>query len=75
MTSGGSAGLAEDQVIRTVKGGILDEAKLYVDKLPTLTTVVIRPLSATDADLVNGEKKDETKKMQVDGPKLFTDAF
>jgi hypothetical protein len=75
LTVATSAGLAEDQVIRTIKGGILDEAKLYVDKLPTLTTVVIRPLSATDADLVNGDKKDETKKMQVDGPKMFTDEF
>ena len=75
LTLFGSVGLAEDQVIRTVKGGILDEAKLYVEKLPALTTVVILPLSATDADLVNGEKKDETKKMQVDGPKLFTDEF
>jgi hypothetical protein len=75
LTVATSAGLAEDQVIRTVKGGILDEAKLYVDKLPTVTTVVIRPLSATDGDLVNGDKKDETKKMQVDGPKMFTDEF
>jgi len=75
LTMATSTGVAEDQVIRTVKGGILDEAKLYVDKLPPLTTVVIHPLSATDADLVNGDKKEETKKMQVDGPKMFADEF
>jgi hypothetical protein len=75
LTLAASTGLAEDQALRTVKGGILDEAKLYVEKLPAPATVVIRPLSATDADLVNGDKKDETRKMQVDGPKIFTDEF
>jgi Domain of unknown function (DUF4410) len=70
-----SPGLAEDHVVRTVKGGILDEAKLYVDALPASKTVVIRLFSATDADLVNGDKKEETKKMQVDAPPMFADQF
>lgn len=71
-------GKAEEKVVRTVKGGILDEAKLYVDQLPAVTTVVIRPLSATDADLQVGdknEKKEETTKMQGDAPKLFAEEF
>ena len=46
--------------IRTVKGGILDEVKLYVEKLPASTHVAIRQFSATDADIVKGDKKEET---------------
>src|SRR4029079_10610113 len=65
------ATLAEDRVLQTIKGGILDEARLYVDKLPASTTVVIRPFSATDADIVEGEKKEETKKMQAEAPKML----
>ncbi len=70
----GSLG-AEDRVVRTVKEGIIDEARLYVEKLPASTSVVIRPFSATDEDIVEGEKKDETKKMQADGPKILADRF
>jgi hypothetical protein len=60
--------------IRTVKGG-LDEVKLYTERLPSSQNVVIKPFSATDSDLVNGEKKDETKTLQADGPRLLADRF
>ena len=68
--------LAQDgSPIRTVKGGILDEVKLYADKLPPSTHVVIRPFSATDADIVKGDKKEETKTMQSDGPRMLAERF
>ena len=63
-----------DRAAREIKGGILDEVKLYVDK-PSAKRVVIRPFSATDSDIVNGEKKDETKTMQADGPRLLAERF
>lgn len=58
--------------IRELKGGILDEVKLYVDR-PAATRIVIQPFSATDADIVRGEKKDETKTLQADGPRLLAE--
>jgi Domain of unknown function (DUF4410) len=61
--------------IRTLKDGILDEVKLYAEKLPAATHVVIRSFSATDADIVNGEKKEETKTMQSDGPRMLNERF
>ena len=61
--------------IRTVKGGILDEVKLYAEKLPASTKAVIRPFSATDADIVKGDKKEETKTMQADGPRMLAERF
>ena len=68
--------LAQDpSPVRTLKDGMLDEIKLYVDKLPPSTRVVIRPFSATDADLVNGERKEETKTMQADGPRMLSERF
>jgi len=66
---------AEDRPVRTIKDGIIDEAKLYAEKLPAATAVVIRPFSATDADITEGEKKEETKKMQATGPKILGDRF
>lgn len=68
-------GLAQDKVVRSIKDGIIDEAKLYTEKLPAATSVVIRPFSATDADIVEGEKKEETKKMQGEAPKLLAEQF
>jgi uncharacterized protein DUF4410 len=65
----------EGSPLRTIKGGILDEIKLYADKFPSSTRVVIRPFSATDADIVTGEKKDETKTMQADGPRMLAERF
>jgi curli biogenesis system outer membrane secretion channel CsgG len=61
--------------VRTVKDGILDELTLYVEKPPRTSSVAIRSFSATDADIVQGEKKDETKKLQTDGPRLLAEAF
>jgi hypothetical protein len=73
---GTAAVLEQDRSpIRTVKDGALDEIKLYVDKLPTSTHAVIRQFSATDADIVKGEKKEETKTMQADGPRMLADRF
>jgi hypothetical protein len=68
---------ATDQTpVTTIKDGILDEIKLYVAKLPGSTRVVIRPFSASDADLTVGDsKKDETKKMQVEAPGLLAEEF
>jgi hypothetical protein len=65
----------EGSPVRTVKGGILDEVKLFAEKLPSSTRVVMRPFSATDADIVNGEKKEETKTMQADGPRMLAERF
>jgi hypothetical protein len=68
--------LAQGKPVRTVSDGIIDEAKLYTEKLPAATVVVIRPFSATDADIVEGDKsKDETRKMQGEAPKLLADHF
>ena len=67
--------LAQGSPVRTVKGGILDEVKLYTAEPPASKVVVIRPFSATDADIVNGDKKDETKKMQVTAPDILDGVF
>lgn len=66
---------AQGSPVQTVKGGILDEVKLYTAKLPETKTVVMRPFSATDADLTEGEKKDETKKMQPIAPGMLAEEF
>ena len=64
---------AADKPVRTIKDGILDEARLFVDKLPQTKVVVLRLFSATDADIVEGEKKEETKTMQADAPKMLAE--
>jgi hypothetical protein len=61
--------------VSKVKGGILDEVELYAAKLPSSSRVVMRPFSATDADIVTGDKKDATKTMQVDGARILGDQF
>jgi hypothetical protein len=61
--------------LSTVKGGILDEIALYTAKLPASIRVVMRPFSATDADIVSGEKKEATKTMQADGARMLGDRF
>src|SRR5438874_1984090 len=73
-TTGATPHSSGDRPAREIKGGILDDVKLYVDK-PSARRVVIRPFSATDADVVNGDKKDETKTLQADGPRLLADRF
>ena len=60
--------------VRSIKGGILDQIKLYVGQPPATTRVAIRQFTASDSDLV-GEKKDETKTLQADGPRLLSDRF
>jgi hypothetical protein len=66
------AGTADRLIVRTISGGILDSIKLYVDKPPTMR-LSVRPFSATDADIVNGEKNDVTKTMQADGPRILAE--
>jgi len=69
------APIAAQTPVQTVKGGILDEINLYVQTPPSATVVVIRPFSATDADIVTGDKKDETKKMQPVAPRMLAEEF
>ncbi len=66
---------AQGTPVQTVKDGIVDEVKLYVAKLPDTKVVAIRPFSATDADITEGEKKDETKQMQPIAPGILADEF
>jgi hypothetical protein len=66
---------AQGAPTQTVKDGILDEVKLFTAKPPASKTVVIRPFSATEADLTEGEKKDETKKMLPLAPGILADEF
>jgi hypothetical protein len=65
----------EHSPVSTVKGGILDEIDLYTAKLPSSMRVVMRPFSATDADIVEGDKKEATKTMQADGARMLGDRF
>jgi hypothetical protein len=60
----------EKTPVQTVKDGVLDEIRLYVDKLPGTTRLVIRPFSATDADITH-EKNEDTKTMQASGPAML----
>jgi uncharacterized protein DUF4410 len=66
---------AQGTPVQTVKDGVLDEIKLFSAKLPATKVVVMRPFSATDADLTEGDKKEETKKMQAIAPGLLADEF
>jgi hypothetical protein len=60
--------------VRAANGGVLDEIKLYVNQPPS-TRVVIRRFSASDADLVKGNNKEETKTLQADGPRMLAERF
>jgi hypothetical protein len=62
---------AQGSPVRTVKDGILDEVKLFTATPPASKVVVIHPFSATDADIVNGDKGQETKKMQTTAPDIL----
>jgi hypothetical protein len=69
------AAAADTPPVQTVKGGILDEITLYAVKLPEAKTAMMRPFSAGDEDITQGEKKDETRKMQPIAPGLLADHF
>jgi hypothetical protein len=69
------AAAADTPPVQTVKGGILDEVTLYTAKLPETKTAMMRPFSAGDEDITQGEKKDETRKMQPIAPGLLADQF
>ena len=66
---------AQGSPVQTVKGGIVDEVKLYVAKLPETKVVAMKPFSATDADLKEGDKKEDTKKMQPIAGRTLGDEF
>jgi len=66
---------AQGSPVQTVKGGIVDEVKTFVAKLPETKVVVMKPFSATDADLTEGDKKDDTKKMQPIAGRTLGDEF
>jgi hypothetical protein len=61
--------------VKTVESGVLDKIELFVDKAPAATAVVMRPFSATDADITEGEKKEETKTIQAEGPHMLAEQF
>ncbi len=69
--------------VRTIKDGVLDEIQLYVETPPSQSTtrVVMRPFSATDADLGTGgsggkeRRQTEAKMMQSEAPKVLADRF
>ncbi len=61
-------------VVRRVKDGAVDEAQLYATT-PPAGPVAMSLFSATDADIVKGEKKEETKTMQADGPRILAERF
>src|SRR5262249_17832764 len=66
---------AQGSPVQTVKGGFVDEVKLYVAKLPETKVVVMKPFSATDADLTDGDKKEDTRKMQPIAGRTLGDEF
>jgi hypothetical protein len=66
---------AQGSPVQTVKGGFVDELKLFVAKLPETKVVVMKPFSATDADITEGDKKDETRAMQPLAPGVLSDEF
>ena len=67
--------------VRTVEDCVLDKIVLYTETAPAATSaVVIRPFSASDADLVFDDKDrkelpKETKEMQDRAPKLLGERF
>ena len=62
---------AQDKPVKTIKEGVLDQIKLYVDKPPSTTRVGMRPFSTAD---VKGDSE-ETKKMRGDAPGMLAERF
>jgi hypothetical protein len=66
--------------VRTFKGGIMDEIKLYTAVVPAATmVVVVGPFSATDDDLAvkmkGKELSKDTKEMQGAAPHVLSSKF
>ena len=63
--------LAQDKPVRTIKEGVLDAIKLYVEKPPSTVRAVMRPFSTADLE---GDSE-ETKKMKGDAPGMLAERF
>src|SRR5262245_10236524 len=66
-----TAPLAQGKPIRTIKDGVLDQIKLYVEKPPSTVNAVMKPFSGEG---VKGDSE-ETKKMKVDAPGMLAERF
>jgi len=66
-----SAPAAQGKPIRTVKDGVLDQIKLYVEKPPSAVRAAMKPFSGEG---IQGDSE-ETKKMKVDAPGLLAERF
>ena len=65
------ASQAQDKPVKTIKEGMLDQIKLYVEKPPSTTRVAMKPFSTADLE---GDSE-ETKKMRGDAPGMLADRF
>lgn len=63
---------AQGRPVKSIKDGLLDEIKLYVDKPPAATQVVMIPFTADERVKADN---DDTKKMLVDGPGMLAEHF
>jgi hypothetical protein len=63
--------LSQGRPVRTIKDGLLDQIKLYVETPPAPGPVVMKPFSTSD---VKGDSE-ETQKMRVDAPGMLTERF
>jgi hypothetical protein len=62
---------AQGKPVRTVKDGVLDQIKLYVEKPPSAMHAVMKPFSSEG---LKGDNED-TKKMKVDAPGMLAERF
>src|SRR5262245_64962527 len=62
---------AQGKPVRTVKDGVLDQIKLYVEKPPSTVRAIMKPFSGEG---VEGDSE-ETKKMKVDAPGMLAERF
>src|SRR5262245_39577137 len=72
-----TATLVAQTPVKSIEDGALDMIKLYVETLPSTTAaVVIRPFSATEADITEGDKTSEdVKTMFKEAPPLLVESF
>src|SRR5262245_59949485 len=72
-----TASLVAQTPVKSIEDGALDMINLYVETLPSTTAaVVIRPFSATEADITEGDKTSEdVKTMFKEAPPLLAESF